>query len=313
MSFLLDRAFAALQSANHPAAVGAMLFMFGWGIGGIGVQRGISARLARAKRYYTDAERGRFIDRLRSALTPGGALRHVVDQHIDRALLEMERSARDVVTRELEHACTRLEERCREMRWLRDQLRDFLRVNGITREDLTPDDGKLVRNTTGIRYTVERGDDLLSMMKTNPPTEDRFRSKQAELMPLRAWSERYSDEFLSPLDFLERLSGGYRDPFEQELARAGTGPQQRRLIDELGLFLKRSFQLALDFHAQDGVQPDRHFALIPSGWRELPGVRPALSALRINEQSTIATDDTGRLYLLWLQTGVDPKCLLGAQ
>ena len=312
MQFLLDRAYSLLQSANRPAVLGTLLFAAGWGIGGLGVQRGIERRIERARRFYTDYRQGRFIDRLRSGLTSGGALRHVIDRHVDRVLIEMERSARDVAIRELTRVRDRIRERCREMSWLSGQLRDFLRMNGIRREDLTPDDGKLVRSTTGIRYTLESGEDLQAMMRSNQPTEGRFRSAQIDRKPLQDWDERYSSEFLTPLDFAGRLAREYRDPYEQELTQPGVGPHQQRLIDELRRFLTRRFHPAFQFHMQDGLPPERHYGLLPSLWRQFFDVRTSFSALRIDEASTIPTNDTGRLYLLWLQTGVEPGCLTGS-
>src|SRR5207244_13542697 len=111
--------------------------------------------------------------------------------------------------RELGRVLDLLRERRREILWLRDQLRGFLRMHGFTGEDLRPEAGRLKQNTTGIRYTIERGEDLDAMLRGNPAVAERFLSAQAVHTPFKGWEERYSRAFLVPLEFLDRLSGLY--------------------------------------------------------------------------------------------------------
>lgn len=311
LRFLLDRAYAALQWINTPLVLGALLFLAVWGLGAWGLQKRIAARIERARRFYNDPERGRFIDRLRSGLQPGGALRAPLDALLDRLLLDMALSVRGEVTRELGRVLERLHERRREMLWLRNQLRGFLRLHGL-RDDMRPEMGRLARNGTGIRYAVESGEDLEGMLRSNPPGPERFRSTQASLSPFAGWDERYSPAFLEPLVFIDRLSAIYMDPFQRELAQPGTGPEQARRAAELLEFLERRGALSLAFRwqAQEGVLPDRRYCLLPNLWRRLPGVLPALSDLRMSEEAVLPGADVGRAYLLRLQIGVDPRCLL---
>ncbi len=312
MRFLLGRAHAFLQRINNPIIVGLSLFLGSWTVGALTFQRGLTSRLERGRRFYNDAERGRFVDRLRSGLKPGGPLRAPVDHLIDRILYTMALSIRGEVTREVGRVLSRLRERSREMVWLRDQLRDFLRMHGFTGEELKPDRGRLDRDGTGMRHAIERGEDFEAMLKGNPPIPDRFRSTQASGAPFAGWDERYSRTFLVPLEFLDRLSRIYKDPFQQELARPGRGPEQQRIARELLDFLARNgrFGLAFRFEAQEGVPPDQRYCLVPPLWRHLEGVEFALSGLRMNEQSILEGGDNGRGYLLRLQSGVDPRCLL---
>lgn len=312
MRFLLDRAYAALQWINNPLALGLLLFLLVWAVGAGAFQGRIAARVERSRRFYNDPERGRFVDRLRNGLKPGGALRAPIDALIDRLLQDMLLSVRGDVTRELGRVLDRLRERRREMLWLRDQLRGFLHMHGFAGEELRPDVGRLERDGTGIRYAMERWEDFEIMLRSNPPTPERFRSMQASQGPFSGWGERYSRAFLVPLEFLDRLSRAYRDPFERELARAGSGPEQRRLSEEVLDFLAQrgSFSLAFRFPAQEGVPPDRRYCLLPSLWRRLPGVLPALADLQVGDEAALAAADGGRAYLLRMQTGVDPKCLL---
>jgi len=185
-------------------------------------------------------------------------------------------------------------------------------MHGFTGEALRPDDGRLDRNDTGIRYSMERGEDFEAMLRSNPPSPERFRSAQAEHTPFGEWDDHYSRAFLVPLEFLERLSGIYKDPFQQELAQPGKGPQQERIARELLDFLhKRSrFGLAFRFEAQQGLSPDQRYCLLPSLWKRLDGVEAELIGLRMSDKFVLTGADKGRGYLLRLQSGVDPECLL---
>jgi len=312
MHYLLDRAFAALQWINNPLAIGLVIFFAAWALGAWCFQRYIAGRVERARRFYNDAERGRFVGYLRSGLGPGGALRAPLETHVARALQEMALSVRGEVTREVGRVLDRLRERLREIRWLRDQLRGFLRMHGITSEDMRRDVERLAQDDIGIRYAVERGEDFNAMLRGNPPVPERFRSTQATEAPFAGWDQRYSRAFLVPLQFLDRLSRIYQDPFQQELARPQSGPEQTRLAEELRKFirLRGSFSLGFNFKPQEGVPPDKRYCVLPSLWRLLPGVMPALLDRQFTEQAVFNCGDTGRAYLLRLQTGVALRCLL---
>jgi hypothetical protein len=312
MHFLLDRAFAALQWTNNPLAIGLAIVFAAWAIGAWGLQHSIAGRVRRARRFYVDPERGRLVGSVRGGLAPGGPLRAPLDAQITRVVREMALSVRGEVTRELGRVLDHLRERRREILWLRDQLRGFLRMHAITGEGLKRDMGRLAQDDTGIRYAVERGEDFDAMLRGNPPVLERFRSTQANDAPFAGWDERYCRAFLAPLEFLERLSRIYQDPFQQELARPRNGPEQTRLAEELRRFIERhgSFSLAFNFKAQEGVPPDRRYCLLPSLWRLLPGVPAALQDHRMGEDSVMTGSDRGRAYLLRLQTGVELRCLL---
>jgi hypothetical protein len=315
LKFLMTKAYEALRWIDNPLVLALLLFLATWGLGAWVLQRSIAARLERARRFYNDPERGRFVDRLRSGFKPGGALRAPIDAFLDRVLLDMAMSVRGEVTRELGRVLGRLKERRREMLWLREQLRSFLRMHGLTSEDFRPEVGRLIRDGTGIRHAVERGEDFENMLRSNPPGPERFRSTQAAQAPFAGWDRRYSDAFLYPLAFIDSLSRVYKDPFLQELAQPVTGPEQERRKRDFLEFLTQlgSFSLAFRWTAQQGVPPDRRYCLLPAVWQRLPGLLPALSDLRMSEESLLTGADVGRAYLLRLQTGVTPECLVEAE
>ncbi len=315
LKLLQTRAWDLLQWIAKPPVVGILLFLAAWGLGAWLLQRSVAARIDRARRFFSDPQRGRFVERLRQGLEPGGALRSPVDQAVDRMVRDMSISVRGEVRRELARAASVLRERRRELLWLREQLRELLRLHGLSAEERQSDLERVLRNNTGvtgIRYSLERAEDFERMLRSNPPNSARFRSTQGAQSPFNGWDRRYSRAFLHPITFLDRLSRIYKDPFQQELAVPGTGPEQQRRADELLEFLRRqgSFDLAFQWKAEAGVSPDRRFCLLPTIWRQLPGVLPTLSGLRVSEESILPGSDVARAYLLRVQTGVEPECLL---
>lgn len=306
------RAWELLQWIAKPPVVGTLLFLAAWGLGAWLLQRSVAARIDRARRFFSDPQRGRFVERLRQGLEPGGALRSPVDQALDRMVRDMSISVRGEVRRELTRTASVLRERRRELLWLREQLRELLRLHGLSAEDRQGDLDHALRNGTGIRHALERAEDFEGMLRGNPANVERFRSTQGAQSPFLGWDRQYSRAFLHPIAFLDGLSRIYKDPFQQELALPGTGPEQQRRADELLEFLRRqgSFDLAFQWKAQAGVSPDRRFCLLPAIWRQLPGILPALSDLRVSEEAILPGSDVARAYLLRVQTGVEPKCLL---
>ena len=312
MSFLLSRAYAALFWINQPLLLGFLLFFLTWGLGRALLQPGIAGRVERTSRFFDDSDRGRFVDRLRGGLKSGGALREPVDDQVNRLILDMALSVRGEVTREVGRVVARLEERQREMRWLSGQLRGFLQLNGLNNDESRLDSERLERDGTGIRFAMEHADDLDAMMRLNPAVPDRFRSVQASHSPFVSWEDRYSRSFLVPIEFLDRLSKLYRDPIENELARAGSGPEQRRIASKLLDFIRQRGALSLAFliKPQEGLPPDQRYCLLPPLWQQLDGVRTALGGLRMGEQAILNGANEGRGYLLRFLGGIDPKCLL---
>jgi hypothetical protein len=293
--------------------VTVVLFFLFW-LAGRAFQSRIAARVERARRFYTDDDRGRFADRLRRDLAPGGALAAPLEDALERQLYNMELSVRSEVSRELGRVADHLGQRLEEIRWLRKQLHDFLVLHGAD-GDPSQENKRLGHDETGIRRSVARFDDFERMLKGNPPHPERFRSTQATQRPFRNWHRRYSDAFLYPFTFIERMSQVYKDPLLEELSQPGTGPEQRARARELLDFLRRqgTFDLAFSWKAQEGVPTDRRYCLLPEVWRQLPGVMPALNDLRMPGENVFVGSDVARAYLLRVQTGIAIDCLKEAE
>jgi len=301
-----------LQYFKHPLVVTPLVFLAAWGLGTLAMHKRLAARVDRARRFYDDPDRGRFTDLLRAGLKPGGVLRAPSEHFLRRQLSTMALSVRSDVSRELGRIAARLHERKREMVWLRLQLRAFLRLHGLSVDGQQDELASLGQDDTRIRHSVAHREDFEQMLRSNPPSPERFRSTQATSNPFAQWDERYSDAFLYPLSFIDRLSGIYRDPFMEELARPGTGPEQESRAREFLSFLAShgSFDLAFFFTAQEGLPPDRRYCLLPAIWRRLPGVLPDLRDLGVVDEDVLLGADVARAYLLRIRTGVEPSCLV---
>jgi hypothetical protein len=306
--FLLTKAWELAQRLAHPVAVASVLFATVWALGAGFLQQRIVRSVERARAFFEDRDRGRLIARLRSELSPGGALRDPLEHLVDRLQLDRSLLVTDEARREIASATVQLRERQREMQWLRQQLREFLQMHGLLTEGEVPADQPLGRDGAGVRHALERTDDLARTLQRNPPTLDRFMSTQAGHQPFADWWRPWGGLFLHPIAFLERLSELYSDPLQDPQEEAIS----RRDTDLLVAALRRhgSFDLAFSWKAQDGLPPDRRYCLLPRSWQRPQALSRTLGDLRVSEENLLLTPDTGRVFLLRLQTGVEPSCLL---
>jgi hypothetical protein len=75
----------------------------------------------------------------------------------------------------------------REMRWLREQLRDFLTLHGI--------DAAGKPSASNVRHSMEQVANISDRLGLCPATYERFRSTQAEKNPFTDWDKRYNEKF----------------------------------------------------------------------------------------------------------------------
>lgn len=297
----LKMGYDALQFINNPLGISLLLFLTTWLFGATVFQKRIQKRLERGRQFWTHPEQGRFMGYVRHILQPDGGLRKPSEDFLKRLLNDMTLSIRTEVRHNLDRVAVNLRERRREILWLREQLRDFLKLHGISvgshYEDLVPPD------TTHVRYSIERVEDLTSRLATNPPTPERFRSTQAEIKPFTGWDKRYSEKFLYPLHFIDSLRPLYENLFADE--------NGENIAHQFLVFMKQrgNFNLAFFWPAQEGVPPQQYFCLLPESWKRLEQIRLSLSDLGISTTRIHTSQDESRAYLLQLQTGVDLTCL----
>lgn len=298
----------------HPAAVGFLLLLPAiFLVTRFGVHKPLVARTKRALRYFLDRDRGRFADRVRAALAPAGALFRETRNHLDGLLRDVALAVHSEILRELRLVDARLSDRRREMGWLRRQLEELRHVHGISLTDSRSRSPSSATSST-VRHLVATVDDLEELQAREPPVEERLRSLQAELEPFSGWNERHCGAFLYPLDFIERLSKRYEDPFHRELARPEVGPAQEAWSREFLDFLhqhRRDFEVGFSFKRQEGLPPEQRWCVLPRLWRRLPEIRPSLGdEMAISDSHILDGTDPTRAYLLQVQLGIDKRCLL---
>ncbi|MCP4700578.1 MAG: hypothetical protein GY862_27555 [Gammaproteobacteria bacterium] len=308
---LLTMGYEWLLLANNPVAVSLLLFSALWALGFFIFHKRIQVRVERTREFWIGVKKGRFTDYIRGALQSGGILRRPSEEFLENTLSDMALSVRTEVRRELGRVVAYLHNRRQEIMWLREQLREFLKMHRQTAA--VQNEGRHDQEDTDVRHAVERIEDFEARLQGNPPTPDRFRATQAELKPFTGWDSRYSETFLYPIKFIETLSSVYADPFAEELTRPGTGIEQDALASEFVRFLKEkgpSFCLSFLWKAGEGVQPEQKYCLLPDAWRSLPGVQPGLSDMGVSGTNMFKSEDDSRAYMLRIQTGVDPERLI---
>ena len=312
--FLLVKAREALRWLNHPPWISLLAFSFFWLVGRYAFGPKMVTRVRRSRQFYEHPDRGRLVDRIRSALNPGGTLRRPMEYQVEQLLEVGALSVRGEISRSLGRIVEILRRRRREVIWLQNQLRQFLTLHGLYVEEGRVIWSRKDRLGSGARFAAETSEDFDRLLETNPPTPERFRSVQANIKPFEEWNHPYGRALLYPLHFVDRLSTIYQDldPFLQELAQAQTGPEQDRRREELLEFLslQNDFDLAFSWQAQEGLPTDRRIALISPIWHGMEGILRRLSDIRVSQDNIYIGSDIARAYLLRMQLGVDPSCLL---
>jgi hypothetical protein len=278
----------ALQSVDRPIVWTLVWLPILWGAGALLIQPRIVARIQRAQRFYTSAQRGRFCDRLRELAQP---LRVSLLQRVRR---KVRSSLVDELQKTLTRIGDRLALRAREMDWLRRQLDEYLRLSS--------------QPTTAARKWLQGPDALESMLRSNPPIRERICARQDALPhPFAGWDAQFCDAFLDPLRFVERLSKPYADDYEQRQGlrdAAEAMPERcRALIDFVA---DSGLAPACRFLQDRGVAEEQRWCIAAAPWRQIPGMADELNdRLGVVAADLVPAADRSRLYLLVLQLGVD--------
>ncbi len=309
---LLVLAYDGLLWCNRPLVLSPLLLLAVLGFALLVAQPAIAGRVNRAKEEYAEFNRGRIIDRLREYLDPQGPVLGNVAHSLERVVRDLVQSIQGEARRELDRSILQLTQRQREILWLRKQMQSFLGMYGLSEDG---GDSQLQVARTGIRRGMERGEDLEQILSLNPAIKQRFRALQIEQRPFANWNERFCDAFLYPLSFLDKLSRNYPDPLERELAQPGTNQQEKARAADLINFVDTvgSFALAFELKKQEGVPVADYYCLLPTKWRKLPGVMESLRDLGVTEGQMLDSAGAARAYLLRVQAGVAPECLMRSQ
>jgi len=282
----------ASQTINHPLILTSLWFGLIWLFSATAVQSTIGNRIRRAQAFFLNKERGRFSDQIRALVEP---LREAL---LARARENLRSSLANDVAKSLGRIQNHLHERRREMRWLRGQLREFLQLHN--------------RPQISVREWIQREGDFDLMLEANPPTEERFRSRQEDLPePFKGWNSRYCDAFLDPLKFIDSLSAEYARKFKARLEERSSFEEQEARRKDFRRFLeRRDHVLACAFKEDAGVPGSRPYCITSAYWRNLAGVLDELNNhMGIIQDNVLTGRDPARAYLLLLQMGIEPHNL----
>lgn len=309
---VLRKAHRALTWLAQPPGIGVLALityavLLGVCLGTI--HRFVRSRVSIALGFFTHPTRGRMTFAVRQLLYGPQGIERALLRDATRARDDLLRRWRTDLAQELLRFVSRLEERRREMHWLQKQMRDYLKAHGI--EESGDNTGVRADREGHIRRVIMGNQDFERILANNPPTPARFASEQSQQKPFKDWNEAYSDTFLHPLDFLERLSALYQTPLNLELRRAGEGPEQQRRLEELRTFLEdQPCQLALKWAPKKGVPEASKYCVMGESWRAQRETHRTLDHVGIPVERILDGPDESRVYTLMVQLGVAPEHLL---
>jgi hypothetical protein len=300
--YWLRRLVELLERWNSPALVVPVLFVSAWALCAYVFHRAIEGRLTRAIGYFVHPERGRLADRVRAAVREG-PIYQAARLHAGDVFREASFRIRSEVQSETSRIQTVLRRRVDEMQWLRRELGEYLRRYGIDASDRSrPPVARIPRS--GLRHWIDFREDLGAILQPNMRTDERFQSTQAELQPFGRWTEQYSDAFLYPVTFLDRLSRIYEQPFDRQLSSADETARQQ-LVDSVIASLGHRSKFHPGFNwtpaRLEALPPIEKYAIVPRNWENLSGLQRAFGDH--GWEHVMVGHASDRVFLLQLQSG----------
>ncbi|AUB81230.1 hypothetical protein [Candidatus Thiodictyon syntrophicum] len=291
--------------------VGPILWLLLAAAGQFLAQGRLASRVQRTELTFAHPQQGRLVAALRSLLGHRGEIRATVRGLVASATDELKLIVRSEATRELIRVLARLQERRRELHWLREQLRNFLRWQGVALDDrnLPSDYAPTSDEVTGIRRQHKRLKDLQTVLDLNPVGEGHFRTAQGEKEPFVDWDERYSDAFLNPFRFIADLSADYEARVRNRDSGLAEAEQRRRqaaefIRDIADWTASGKFETAFTWRTQEGVPPLAQYCLMPGVWHQDPELRLYLIDQGLDEANILPGVDGSRAYLIKVLLGV---------
>ncbi len=271
---------------DRPVVIAPVLALLFWLLLRLFVQRRLTRGILRARAFHLDELRGRLRD---AVLSDCDRLRRVLDR--------VQTNVRSTLAAELLQVLNgireRLDERGREIDWLRGQLGEFLRMQGYHEGHLEPPQNSV--------HTLLADDtDLQRMMQVNPATAANFQVHQEALpQPFAGWNNRFCDAFLDLFELVKRLSGPYLDKFRDDLSDARSGREwnlrrqaTRRLVTDPG------FELTFQIDADKTEAATETFCVMPPSWQGHQDIRDLLAEIAITDARIHKGEDPSRVYLL---------------
>jgi hypothetical protein len=283
----------------HPGLLLIVAGTAGWGLLGVPAHRALTARVERARAFFTHRDRGRLIDRVRRLLH--GRTRQMLAAAADDARRRSFARVQRFAWQRLRHVVVLLERREQEIRWLQRKLEGFLRLHGVdpSSEPLRFASDRAV--LTGPRVRLERDADL-HRMSSVPNISDAV-SQQIEWRTFESWHVDRLPVFLEPLQFVGDLHTklNYRPSETADVVQRVLNAVARIELPEP----------AFRWLASDSLPVSARAAILPTAWQHSPALRQALEDRGFTTTRNNPADaPSGRLFLIHVRTDV-PLALMG--
>lgn len=252
---------AGWQTATYLVTLSALLWAAGDRVFHPWIERAVSRPLL----FFTHRERGRFAALIRSkvgSVDVKGSLGSMAQQIVT---VQRQRLAGEICG-QLAQVGRPLTERQREMRWLSSQLEGYLKLNGVDEKAESP---KYYpnREVPAVLLTLETDGDLMRVAAANPRTESQYRHVQRKLKVLDDWHHRFSNTFLDPHRFLDRVAATFPELFDEN--RLATGIKG-------GLQHFEAFPASFHWLQTSTLPAQMSYHSIPLAWSRLDGVTSSL-------------------------------------
>jgi hypothetical protein len=280
--------------ALHTGAVGVVVLATTWLALGHWGQRALARRVARARAFFTDSQRGRLRDRARRLIEQ--RVRLPLTHEVATAQARSRQVVVRAATLEVGRVVRRLERRRDEIRWLIGQLRDFLQMNGVEAHSGRVRFAGGRSNVARPRIRLETDADLEAF--SLPVSESEAASFQVSWRLLEDWKKERSPFLLDPLAFLDWL---------QERVRARKADADSTLsVERVKQALVNLPTAMLAFHwlGATNLPTEQTLAVLPFEWRTC--LRQAVTDEHFEvRQAENADPPSGRIFLLTYVTDVD--------
>jgi hypothetical protein len=284
--------------ADRPVVIAPVLGLLVWLWLRLGVQPRISRSILRAQAFHLDTLRGRLSDAIRA------------DCDCSRGLLDQARlNIRSTLSADLLHVLTRirdhLERRDREIEWLRGQIGEFLKMQGL------PAGAKQIEPPpNSVHGLIQGADDLKKMMDIKPLVPEQFEGHQTALPnPFEGWNSYYCDAFLDLFTFVNRLSAPYQDHFKNDLDVDHESPEWTLRLTALKAFTRSPFGLGFRSDADKTDSIEETYCIMPPSWKNQPEVDLLLNDIKVNSEKVRDGTDESRVYLLKRQFNIGLEAL----
>jgi len=281
----------------QPPLTALMAFLLLWLGLRLTAQPGIGRAIRRAGAFFLDAERGRISDAIEADCAR-------LQQSLDQVQNNVRATLSADVLLVLGSIRDRLKRRDREILWLRKQLGEFMRMQGLDA------DTRHLSDEDGVHRLVQGEDDLHRMLGARPVNDQQFQVHQDDMPePFTDWTEPYCDTFLDLFSFVDRLSRTYLIGFQNSVSTEPDGPEWKLRRQAMQAFVKppvgAGFRIDAD---QARSQPDT-YCVLPRIWDEQPEMRKLLQGIAVTEERIRHGADDARVYLLTTHLNIPPDAL----